>query len=137
MTMEREKRGDSCYGEKKVLIAKVKGLITRPARQGKSIPISVCNLNKKNYNDFLFPVLLNTIIEHNLVESKYSPHAGVLHSLSMYMFNYNEIFVQVRKGKTLAKLVNRGGDKAVDRDRKEDGPGVQSHHHPPSCSWNN
>ena len=40
----------------------------------------------------------------------------------------------------LAKLVNRemqGGDKAVDRDRKEDGPGVQSHPHPPSCSWNN
>ena len=73
-------------------MAKAKSLITLPAKQGKSIPISVCDLNKKNYNDFLFPVLLNTVIEHNLVESKFTPQAGVLHSLSMYMFNYNYIF---------------------------------------------
>ena len=85
-----------------------------PARQGKWIPISVCKINKRV---FLFPVLLNTIIERNLVVSKFSPQAGVLHSPSMYMFNNINNTVQVRKGKMLAKLVNleMGGEKTKDR----------------------
>ena len=82
-------------------------------------PVSVRNLNRKSNNDFLFPVLLNSIIEQNLVVSKFSPQAGALHSQSMYMINNNYIFMQVRKGKRLARLVNLeicGGDQAEDRD---------------------
>ena len=124
--MEREKKGDSClWGEKNVLIAKVKNSIILPERQGKWIPISVLNFNKNSNNDFLFPVLLNTIIEHNLVVSKFSPQAGVLRSPSMYMFNNNNIFIKVRNSKTMAKLVNlamQNGDRAEDRDL------LNSHH---------
>jgi hypothetical protein len=50
----------------------------------------------------------------------------------MYMINNNDIFMQVRKGEMLVRLVNPeicGGDKAEDR------PGEQRHPHPPSCSW--
>ena len=60
-------------------------------------------------------MLLNTIIERNLVVSKFSPQAGALRSPSMYMINNNDIFMQVRKGETLARLVSletRGGDEA-------------------------
>ena len=53
---------------------KVKNSIILPSRQGKWIPISVCNLNKKNNNEF-FSIILNTIIK--LVVSKFSPQAGV------------------------------------------------------------
>jgi len=66
------------------------------------------------------------------VVSKFSPQAKALHSLSMYMINNNDIFMQVRKGEMLVRLVNPeicGGDKAEDR------PGEQRHPHPPSCSW--
>ena len=63
---------------KKVLIAKVKNFIILLERQGKWIQINVCNLKKKSNNDFLFPVLLNTVIECNLVVSKFSTQVGVL-----------------------------------------------------------
>ena len=75
-------------------------------RQGKWIPVSVRNLNRKRNNDFLIPVLLNTIIEQNLVVYNFSPKAGGLHSSSMYMINNNDIFMQVRKGETLVRLVS-------------------------------
>ena len=39
---------------------------------------------------FLIPVLLNTNIERNLLVSKFSPKAGALRSLSMYMINNND-----------------------------------------------
>jgi len=51
--MKRKKKIHA-IGEKKVLITKVKNLIILPARKGKWIPISVCNLNKKSSNAFLF-----------------------------------------------------------------------------------
>ena len=120
-TMEREKKGGGIHaiGEKKVLIEKVKNLIILSERQGKWIWISDSNLNNKSNKDFLFPVLLNTIIERNQAVSELSPQVGVLLSSSMYMFDKMDIFVQVRKGKTLAKLVNMempGWDRAEDRD---------------------
>jgi len=39
---------------------------------GERIPIS-CNLNVKNENDFLYPVVFNSIIKCNLMISKFSP----------------------------------------------------------------
>ena len=78
--------GIHVIGEKQVLISKVKNSIILPSRQGKWIPISVCNLNKKNNNDF-FPLFLNRIIK--LVVSKFSPQSGVLRSPFMYLFNIN------------------------------------------------
>ena len=112
---ERKEGGIHVIGKRKILIAKVEKTVVIQPRQGKWIPVSVDNLNRKNKDDFLIPVLLNTIIERNLVVSKFSPQAGALRSPSMYMINNNDIFMQVRKGETLARLVSlemRGGDEA-------------------------
>ncbi len=112
---KRKEGGIHVIGKRKVLIAKVEKTVVIQPRQGKWIPVSVDNLNRKNKDDFLIPVLLNTIIERNLVVSKFSPQAGALRSPSMYMINNNDIFMQVRKGETLARLVSlemRGGDEA-------------------------
>ena len=38
---------------------------------------------------------MNAVIKRNLMLSKFSPQAGVSHTASMYMFNNNDIFVQV------------------------------------------
>ena len=50
------------------------------------------NSLQKNSKDFIKPVLLNTIIELNLVVSKFSLQAGVLQSPAIYIFNINNIF---------------------------------------------
>ena len=58
-------------------------------------------------NDFIFPILFNTIIEKNLFASKFSPRAGVLRSPAIYMINHNnDIFVQLKRGESLGKLVS-------------------------------
>jgi len=72
---------------------------------GEWIPIN-CSLNEKSNNDFLYPVVFNSIIERNLMILKFSPQAGVLRSPAIYIFNANDIFVQVRKGDSLARLIN-------------------------------
>ncbi len=57
--------------------------------------------------DFIFPVLFNTIVEKNLFASKFSPRAGVLRSPAIYMINHNnDIFVQVKKGESVGKLIS-------------------------------
>jgi len=58
-------------------------------------------------NVFIFPNLFNTIVEKNLFASKFSLRAGVLRSPAIYMINHNnDIFVQMKKDKSLGKLVN-------------------------------
>ena len=50
--------------------------------------------------------------------SKFSPQAAALSSPAIYMFNNNNVFVQVRNGNSVAWLVNleiKGGDLAEDR----------------------
>ena len=91
---EIEKRGGGVnfIGEENFLIAKVKNTVTLQPRQGKWIPLS-CNWSQRNSNDFLYPVLFNTIIEQNLAISKFSPQAGVLRSPAMYIFNNYNSFV--------------------------------------------
>ena len=99
---------------------------------GEWIPIN-CSLNEKN-NDFLYPIVFNSIIERNLVVHKFSPQAGVLRSPAIYVFNANNIFVQVRKGDSLARLINleirNGGsteDTRVNRGEQNYPPTVPQH----------
>jgi len=62
---------------------------------------------QNNKNDFLFPILFNTIVEKNLFASKFSPWAGVSRSSAIYMINHiNDIFVQMKRGESLGKLVS-------------------------------
>ena len=62
---------------------------------------------QNNKNDFLFPILFNTIVEKNLFASKFSPLAGVSRSPAIYMINHNnDIFVQMKRGESLEKLVS-------------------------------
>ena len=70
-----------------------------------------------NNRDFLYPVLLNIIIDCNLMVSKFSPHAGSLQTpaIELNMFNNNVIFNLVSKGESFGKLINletRGRDMA-------------------------
>ena len=60
--------------------------------------------------------------------SIFSPQTGALYSTSIYMIISNNIFMQVRKGEMLARLVSleiRGRNEAEDR------LGGQRHPHPP------
>ena len=59
------------------------------------------------WDSFIFPILFNTVIEKNLSASKFSPRAGMLCSPAIYIINHNNnIFVQVKKGESLGKLIN-------------------------------
>ena len=55
--------------------------------------------------EYLQPMLLNTIVERNLRESKFSPRAGDKKSPAIYIINTNDFFVQLRRGETLGTLV--------------------------------
>ena len=60
-----------------------------------------------NGNDFIFPILFNTIVEKNLFASKFSSRAGVLRSPAIYIINHNnDIFVQVKNRESVGKLVS-------------------------------
>ena len=77
----------------------------------------------KKGNDFLYPVLFNTIIERNPVVSKFSLQMGVLCSPAMYIFKNNSSFVQVRKGESLGKIIQlemRGGTRTESESREQD-----------------
>ena len=51
--------------------------------------------------------MLNTVIECNLLASKFSPQAGISHTPAIYVINANnnDIFVKVKRGETLGKLL--------------------------------
>ena len=55
--------------------------------------------------EYLQPMLLNTVLEPNLRESKFSPRAGNKKSPAIYMVNLNNFLVQLRRGETLGTLV--------------------------------
>ena len=65
--------------------------------------------------EYLQPILLNTIVERNLRESKFSPRAGNKKSPAIYIINTNDFFVQLKKGETLGTLV---GLRANQEDRQ-------------------
>ena len=87
-------------------IAKVKNFVTLHLGQGTWVYL-VEEPGQVNGNDFIFLILFNTIVEKNLFASKFSPRAGVLRSPAIYLINHNnDIFVQVKKGETVGKLIS-------------------------------
>jgi len=88
------------------MLAKAKDTVRLAAGEGKWIPI-VCEINHRKQNDYFVPVLLNTVIERNLLASKFSPQAGISRTPAIYVINSNNnnIFVQVKRGETLGKLL--------------------------------
>ena len=100
------KEGINTISGQKAKIAKVKSPVTLHHGQGAWVYLSR-ESEQVNGEDFIFPVLFNTIIEKNLFASKFSPRAGVLRSPAIYMINHtNDIFVQVKKGECVGKLIS-------------------------------
>ena len=75
--------------------------------------------------EYLQPMLLNTVVERNLRESKFSPRAGNIKSPAIYMVNLNNSLVQLRRGETLGTLVRLRASQEDEQDgeraRAEDG----------------
>ena len=91
------KEGINTISGQKSKIAKVKKSVTLHPGQGAWVYLTE-DSKQVSGNDFIFPVLFNTIIEKNIFASKFSPRAGVRHSPAIYMINHNnDIFVQVKK----------------------------------------
>ena len=86
-------------------IAKAKNNVVLQPRQGRWIPLS-CNFDHRKNNEFLFPVLFNTLIERNLIASKISPQAGASRSCAIYIINNKDIFVQVKRGESLGRIIS-------------------------------
>ena len=63
-----------------------------------------CNFDHRKNNEFLFPVLFNTLIERNFIASKIAPQAGASCSCAIYIINNNDIFVQVKRGESLGRI---------------------------------
>jgi len=102
----RVKEGINTISGQKSKIAKVKKSVTLHPGQGAWVYLEESQ-GQVNGVDFIFPVLFNTIIEKNLFASKFSPRAGVLRSPAIYMINHNnDIFVQVKKGESVGKLIS-------------------------------
>ena len=74
---------------------------------------------------FLYPVVFNSIIEFNLMISKFSLQAGALRSTVIYNFNDNDVFVQFRKGDGVTWLVNLEiGGRGMAEDSRAGGRGT-------------
>ena len=100
------KEGINTISGQKSRIAKVKKSVTLHPGQGTWVYLEE-NQGQVNGDDFIFPILFNTIVEKNLFASKFSPRAGVLRSPAIYMINHNnDIFVQVKKGESVGKLIS-------------------------------
>ena len=100
------KEGINTISGQKSKIAKVKKSVTLHPGQGTWVYFEE-NQGQVNGDDFIFPILFNTIVEKNLFASKFSPRAGVLRSPAIYMINHNnDIFDQVKKGESVGKLIS-------------------------------
>ena len=100
------KEGINIISGQKSSIAKVRNSVTLHPGQGTWVYL-VEEPGQVNGNDFIFPILFNTIVEKNLFASKFSPRAGVLRSPAIYLINHNnDIIVQVKKGESVGKLVS-------------------------------
>ena len=100
------KEGINTISGQKSKIAKVKKSVTLHPGQGAWVYLEE-NQGQVKGDDFIFPMLFNTVVEKNLFASKFSPRAGVLRSPAIYIINHNnDIFVQVKKGESVGKLVS-------------------------------
>ena len=103
---QKDKEGINSISGQNSKTAKVKNSVTLHPRQGAWVYL-VEEPWQVSGNDFIFPILFNTIVEKNLFASKFSLRAGVLRSPAIYMINHNnDIFVQMKRGESLGKLVN-------------------------------
>jgi len=95
------KEGINTISGQKSKIAKVKNSVTFNPGQGAWVYLAE-DPEQVSGDDFIFPILFNTIVEKNLFASKFSPRAGVLRSPAIYMINHNnDIFVQMKKGESV------------------------------------
>ena len=102
----RVREGINTISGQKSRIAKVKKSVTLHPGQGTCVYLEE-NQGQVNGDDFIFPILFNTIVEKNLFASKFSPRAGVLRSPAIYIITHNnDIFVQVKKGESVGKLIS-------------------------------
>ena len=100
------KEGINTISGQKSRIAKVKNSVTLHPGQGAWVYLAE-EPEQIDGDNFIFPILFNTIVEKNLFASKFSPRAGVLRSPAIYMINHNnDIFVQVKKGESMGKLIS-------------------------------
>ena len=75
--------------------------------------------------EYIQPMLLNTIVERNLYESKFSLRAGNKKVPVIYIINTNDFFVQLKRGETLGMVVRlranqedgQGGEEVLTKDR--------------------
>ena len=103
---QKVKEGINTVSGQNSKIAKVKNSVTLYPGEGAWVYL-VEEPWQVSGNDFIFPILFNTIVEKNLFASKFSPRAGVLRSPAIYMINCNnDIFVQMKRGESLGKLVS-------------------------------
>ena len=102
----RIKEGINAISGQKTRIAKVKDSVTLHPGQGAWVYLTK-DSEQAIGDSFIFPILFNTVIEKNLSASKFSPRAGMLRSPAIYMINHNnDIFVQVKRGESLGKLID-------------------------------
>ena len=88
-------------------------------REGKWIHVS-SDSEKCQLGEYLQPMLLNTVVERNLYESKFSSRAGNKKIPPIYMINSNDYFVQLQRGETLGLLVRlRANSRRADRAERE------------------
>ena len=73
-------------------------------QEGKWVYVDCCS-QMYQPGEYLQPMLLNTIEERNLRETKFSPRAGNKKSPAIYIINTNDFFVQLQIGETLGTLV--------------------------------
>ena len=89
---------------KKKCVLKVSETCSIKPKEGKWIYVNYGSENVQP-GDYLQPMLLNTIIEQNLHESKFSPRAGSRKAPAIFIINTNDFFVQLKRGETLGTLV--------------------------------
>ena len=120
---EKESGGVNVILGQNLRIAKAKDSVVLQPRQGRWIPLS-CNFDHRKNNEFLFPVLFNTLVERNLIASKFSPQAGASRSCAIYIINNNDIFVQVKRGESLGQIISleMQGNPGVGRGDRETVP---------------
>ena len=89
--------------KKKCVLKVIETCLIQP-KEGKWIYVNYGS-EKVQPGEFLQLMLLNTIIEQNLHESKFSPRAGSRKAPAIFIINTEDFFVQLKRGEALGTLV--------------------------------
>ena len=109
--------GDLHFVEKKKCVLKVSETCEIKPKEGKWIHVNY-GLEIVQPGEYLQPMLLNTIVEPNLYELKYSPTLGSRKTPAIYIINTNDFFVQLKRGQMFGTVVwlranNEGGEEVL------------------------